>query len=128
MCSGKCGQTTCKHSRMKKDMSQILSAIGATEEQEQVILESQEESVLLEAHRIVSKRNDAYGEPTDTAERVSIAFSALTKREIKPADVALIQILFKIVRSEHGYKRDNSVDLAGYTDIRERCLLKEKAN
>ena len=83
-------------------------------------------SVLLEAHSIVSKRNDAYGEPTDTAERVAAAFSALTKRVIKPADVALIQILFKIVRSEHGYKRDNNVDLAGYTDIRERCLVKER--
>jgi len=85
-----------------------------------------EESVLLTAYRIVSERNEAYGEPTDTAERVATAFSALTKRTIKPADVALIQILFKIVRSEHGYKRDNNVDLAGYTDIRERCLLKEK--
>jgi F420-0:gamma-glutamyl ligase len=84
-----------------------------------------DESVLIEAHRIVSQRNDAYGEPTDTAERVATAFSALTKRVIRSADVALIQILFKIVRSEHGYKRDNNVDLAGYTDIRERCLLKE---
>jgi hypothetical protein len=84
-----------------------------------------EKSVLLEAHDIVSKRNDAYGEPTDTCERVSTAFSTLTKRQIKPADVALIQMLFKVVRSEHGYKRDNNVDLAGYTDIRERCLLKE---
>ena len=84
-----------------------------------------QESVLLEAHRIVSQRNDAYGEPTDSAERVAIAFSELTKRKIKAADVALIQILFKIVRSEHGYKRDNNVDLAGYTDIRERCFLKE---
>lgn len=86
------------------------------------------ESVLIEAYRIVGKRNDAYGEPTDTAERVATAFSALTKRVIRPADVALIQILFKIVRSEHGYKRDNNVDLAGYTDIRERCLLKEIEN
>ena len=83
------------------------------------------QSVLTEAHKIVSERNDAYGEPTDTAERVATAFSALTKRKIRPADVALIQILFKIVRSEHGYKRDNNVDLAGYTDIRERCFLKE---
>jgi len=82
-------------------------------------------SVLLEANDIVSQRNVAYGEPTDTSERISAAFSALTNRNIKPADVALIQMLFKIVRSEHGYKRDNSVDLAGYTDIRERCLIKE---
>jgi hypothetical protein len=86
---------------------------------------SEEESVLLTAHRIVSQRNEAYGEPTDTAERVASAFTSLTKRYIKPSDVALIQILFKIVRSEHGYKRDNNVDLAGYTDIRERCFLKQ---
>lgn len=86
---------------------------------------SNDESVLLTAHRIVSTRNELYGEPTDTAERVAVAFSTLTGRLIKPADVALIQMLFKIVRSEHGYKRDNNVDLAGYTDIRERCLLKE---
>ena len=84
------------------------------------------ESVLIEAYNIVRKRDNAYGEPTDTADRVAVAFSALTKRQIKAADVALIQILFKIVRSEHGYKRDNNVDLAGYTDIRERCLLKER--
>ena len=84
-----------------------------------------DESVLIEAYRIVSQRNNAYGEPTDTAERVATAFSSLTNRIIRPADVALIQILFKIVRSEHGYKRDNNVDLAGYADIRERCLLKE---
>lgn len=89
------------------------------------LMSEEEGSVLTEAHQIVSQRNDAYGEPTDTSERVATAFSSLTKRYIRPADVALIQMLFKIVRSEHGYKRDNNVDLAGYTDIRERCLLKE---
>ena len=100
------------------------AAAEALKAAEEII--AHDSSVLMEAHKIVSQRNDAYGEPTDTAERVATAFSALTKRVIKPADVALIQILFKIVRSEHGYKRDNNVDLAGYTDIRERCLLKEQ--
>ena len=98
-----------------------------TKQNQDVSVDEQEldESVLITAHRIVSQRNVAYGEPTDTAERVASAFTSLTKRYIKPSDVALIQILFKIVRSEHGYKRDNNVDLAGYTDIRERCFLKQ---
>lgn len=101
---------------------------GIKSELPELVEKSSDESVLLSAHRIVSTRNELYGEPTDTAERVATAFSTLTGRQIKPADVALIQILFKIVRSEHGYKRDNNVDLAGYTDIRERCFLKELEN
>ena len=84
-----------------------------------------EESILIDAHEIVTGREKGYGDPVDSAERVAIAFTAITGRELFSRDIALVQILFKQVRSEHKYKRDNMLDAAGYTEIRERCLLKE---
>lgn len=82
-------------------------------------------SILLDAHETVAGRDKGYGDPVDSAERIATAFTALTGRQIFPKDVALIQILFKLVRSEHRYKRDNMLDAAGYVWIREKCLLKE---
>lgn len=84
-------------------------------------------SILEDAHEIVAGRDKGYGDPVDSAERISVAFTALTGRQLLPKDIALIQILFKMVRSEHCYKRDNMLDVAGYTWIRERCLIKENS-
>lgn len=83
-------------------------------------------SILQDAHDIVASRDKGYGDPVDTSEKIATAFTALTGRVIFPKDVALIQVLYKLIRSEHDYKRDNMIDAAGYVWIRERCLLKEK--
>lgn len=88
--------------------------------------EQEEKSCLIEAHDIVRSRNKNYGDPVTTAGQVARAFNELKGRELlTAADIPLVQMLYKIIRSEHGYKRDNNVDLAGYTDIRERIFLDE---
>lgn len=85
----------------------------------------QDRSVLLQAHDIVRGRDKGYGNPVDTAVRVARSFKNITGRNLYPRDVSLIQTLYKIIRSEHSYRRDNQVDQAGYTDIRERTLKYE---
>jgi len=82
-------------------------------------------SVLIEARNIVRGRDKGYGNPVDSAVRIANAFTELTGRQLYPRDIPLIQMLFKLTRSEHKYNRDNQIDLAGYVDIRERCLKYE---
>lgn len=84
--------------------------------------EDDEQSILLKADEIVNGRDKGYGNPVETAIRVARAFTAITGRKIYPRDVPMIQILYKTLRSEQHYKRDNQVDTAGYTQIRDRIL------
>lgn len=84
-----------------------------------------DQSVLLQAHDIVRGRDKGYGNPVDTSVRVARSFKNITGRTLYPRDVSLIQALYKMIRSEHNYRRDNQVDHAGYIDIRERTLRYE---
>lgn len=77
------------------------------------VSEDDMKSILLKADEIVNGRDQGYGNPVETSIRVARAFTALTGRKIFPRDVPMIQILFKTLRSEQHYKRDNQVDTAG---------------
>ena len=79
-------------------------------------------TVLQEAQDIVYKGGEqnaerSYGKATETFVKIANIASVLCGKEISPADVAKIQIAHKLVRESVQHKRDNLVDLCGYTSI-----------
>jgi len=80
--------------------------------------------ILNEAHKIINgERQDQYGNPEDCFSRIAELWSAYLQYyeasavNLKPADVALMMVLFKIARWEHKGNRDSMVDAAGYLGI-----------
>jgi hypothetical protein len=84
--------------------------------------QSQEESVLEEALRITSgSRQSDYGHPTDDFGRTALMWNGILAGklreggEITAADVPLCMIAVKLARQANRHKRDNLVDIAGYS-------------
>ena len=75
------------------------------------------QTILQEAQNIVyesdSKRLQ-YGEITQTYQKTSEAFRALTGVLIEPEHVGILLVLFKLNRECNSHKRDNLVDACGY--------------
>ena len=74
-------------------------------------------SILAEADEIVSDGR-GYGDPVETFEHVAKIVSAIKKKEFTPDDCCLVLMVLKLVREEQIHKKDNLLDLAGYTRIR----------
>lgn len=78
--------------------------------------------ILTEAMEIINgARQDSYGRPEDAFQTIAHYWNNyLTKFEgsvmdIKPKDVALLMVLFKIARAQHkGYNKDDYIDCCGY--------------
>ena len=78
-----------------------------------------EDSCLTEAQLLVyGNRNRSYGHPYDDYKRTVAIFNAMTGRDLTPAEGADFMLAVKLSRMQHGEKRDNYVDLAGYTEVR----------
>lgn len=76
------------------------------------------ESILAEAHMIVNgDRQQDYGDPGRSLQRVAMMWSAIMGQEVKPEQVPLCMIALKISRECHQHKRDNLVDIAGYAEL-----------
>ena len=86
-----------------------------------------EGSVLLEAQRLVyGERQQAYDHPindfTCTADMLNAYFTRrLQQYDLRlpffnAEDVGMIQIIVKLARQSHRYKRDNLVDISGYAE------------
>lgn len=93
------------------------------------------EGVLEEAARITGTgRQENYGHPKVNHDRIAILWNAYLKaraldkdgkpmlvpEKLKGEDVAIMMVLLKIAREIHTKKRDNLVDMAGYT----RCIAR----
>ena len=77
-------------------------------------------NILQEAQDIVSgQRQEHYGKPEDSFQSIANYWSyylhKVGRHTLGPADVAKMMILLKLAREEHQHKRDNLVDIAGYT-------------
>lgn len=84
-------------------------------------LDKREESVLMEAERIVNGARQAnYGSPEDNFANIARLWNGYLVNkgitsQLAPLDVAMMMILLKIARHVGGApKRDNLVDIAGY--------------
>ena len=75
--------------------------------------------MLLQADEVIhGERVKLYGPATKTFERVASAFTLITKKELSGADVALLQIIFKLVRNSYSPENpDHRLDAAGYLGI-----------
>lgn len=78
------------------------------------------QSVVDEALRITSgSRQEAYGHPADNHGATAMAWTAYLQRKgdrpLDAEDVCMMQVLLKVIRHAHRRKRDNLVDIVGYT-------------
>lgn len=73
-------------------------------------------TILAEADSIVNgTRAQDYGE--NSLPRIAEYWSTYLGRAVDGRDVANLMILLKVAREGHGPKRDNHVDIAGYTAL-----------
>lgn len=79
------------------------------------------ESILQEADRIVNgDRQVDYSDPVENFKHIAAIASAIRKKELVPEDCAVVLMAVKLARETYKHKRDNLVDLAGYTEILHR--------
>lgn len=77
-------------------------------------------NVLEEALSLVEgDRNESYGDPAIKYRIIAKIWSILFQTEITPSQAVIAQIVVKLVRENLKHKRDNIVDLAGYSRILE---------
>lgn len=79
-----------------------------------------DESVLLEAHRIVNGDRDTdYGDSNSNLTNIATIASAIGQ-PIDAVGVAKVMIAVKLAREGYRHKRDNLVDLCGYAELLDR--------
>jgi len=79
------------------------------------------ESILQEADRIVNgERQTDYSDPVENFKQIASIASAILKKELTSEDCAVVLMAVKLARENYRHKRDNLVDLAGYTEILHR--------
>ena len=69
------------------------------------------------ASLLTGDRDDSYGNPAETYQRVADLFEILTDITLDGGDIVLIFMLAKLSRESFKHKADNLVDLCGYADI-----------
>jgi len=75
-----------------------------------------EMNILEEANKITHKdRQKAYGKPSENFKQIAQIYEKITGRYISPRDIVIIMICTKLSRESFTHKRDNMVDLAGYS-------------
>lgn len=85
-------------------------------------------TVLIEANNLVSgPRADSYGNATVSNDRIAKLWTAHLQNvfqtdlsgelALNASDVALMMVLLKVAREEGEHKRDNLVDIAGWTQV-----------
>lgn len=78
-------------------------------------------SVLQEADKIVNGERQAdYSDPVKNFEHIAVIASTILKKDISPSDCCVVLMAVKLAREQFKHKRDNLVDLAGYTEILNR--------
>jgi len=74
-------------------------------------------SILLEAEKIVNgARASDYG-PKQSFGKIARVASELTTKELTAKDIIIVLLAVKLVRESYKHKRDNLVDLAGYSKL-----------
>lgn len=70
------------------------------------------------AHTITKDREEEYGRPEVSFNRIADLWSAYLRTRLDAKDVALMMILLKVARAKNGAHRDDTyVDIAGYAAL-----------
>lgn len=86
-------------------------------------------NILEEANKITHEdRNYDYDTPINNFKQISDITTAILGRYISPKDIAIIMIATKLSRESFKHKRDNLVDLAGYTWVLNEIIEDELIN
>jgi len=86
-------------------------------------------SILLEAENLVNgERQAQYADPRINFKYISEIVTAMLGKELTPKECCVVMIAVKLARNRFKYKRDNLVDLAGYTEILNRLCEEEECN
>ena len=78
-------------------------------------------------------RLDSYGIPLESFTRISdqwnnyLAHNNIDIENLKPSDVAMMMVLFKLAREENKHKEDNIIDAIAYLVLYNN-LIKEEYN
>lgn len=82
-----------------------------------------EKTILEEALEVVNgERAVDYGDMKTSFSNIAKGWSVIAKTEISPSQVALMMIWLKISRENNNHKRDNLVDIVGYTQCLDTIL------
>lgn len=74
-------------------------------------------SILFDAEMAVNGSRQAdYGTPAENHGRTAALWSAYLGVKVTARDVCMLNILQKVSRERHCAKRDNLVDIAGYSE------------
>lgn len=84
------------------------------------------DNILEKASKIVSSRDERYGEPVKSWEEIATIASILTKKDLSSLDCVLILKIAKLVRESYYPKEDNLIDECGYTLIQDMILRGRK--
>lgn len=80
-------------------------------------------TILEEANDLIhGDRKAAYGEVTPSFEKIAQLASTFINKPLDKFDICWIMIALKICRQQAKPKRDNLVDLAGYTGLMQQLL------
>ncbi len=81
-------------------------------------LEVEKQNIIQEADKIVKGDRQAdYGDTVANFKHIANVASAIRKKEFTAEDCCVVLMAVKLVREQFKHKRDNLVDLAGYTEI-----------
>ena len=84
------------------------------------------ENILEEANKIThADRRKMYGHPKDNFGHIAKISSAILGKELSARDIVMIMFATKISREMHQSKRDNHVDLAGYSWVLNKVMEDE---
>lgn len=99
-----------------KPKGNYWASIQRLEEQFEEFKNEKKLNILEEANKIThGDRNKDYDNPINNFKQISDITTAILGRYISPRDIVLIMIAVKLSRESFKHKRDNLVDICGYS-------------
>lgn len=84
------------------------------------------DSILIEAEKIVNgSRATDYGDAVESFTRIAKICQTAFDLNISPKDVCCVLMAVKLSREAYRHKRDNLVDLCGYSELLSRIIEHE---
>lgn len=81
------------------------------------------ETVLQEADRLINgDRREAYGDVRQRFESVAVGWTQIIGAPVSAQQVALAMVWLKVMREVNAHKRDNLVDIGGYTGLAAKLM------